>query len=88
MLYLLRDATEQQRTKLHRMVLKGEPMDTTILAGIADYEGAIERAVHTAKDMLVEARADLICLSASDYKDALHSITRYLDDLLDQCRAV
>ena len=38
MLYLLRDATEQQRTKLQRMVLKGEPMDTSILAGPRDFE--------------------------------------------------
>jgi octaprenyl-diphosphate synthase len=85
-LYLLQDATEQQRTKLHRMVLKGEPMDTSILAGIADYEGAIERAVGTAKDLVAEARAELICLADSDHKTALHSITGYLDGLLDQCR--
>lgn len=87
MLYLLRDATEQQRTKLHRMVLKGEPMDTTILAGIADYEGAIERAVQTALNLLEEARADLVGLSASPHKEALTTITAYLDGLLDQCRA-
>lgn len=85
-LYLLRDATENQRTKLHRMVLKGEPMDTSILAGIADYEGAIERAVKTAKDMVEEARGSLVGLVESEYKDALHSITGYLDGLLDQCR--
>ncbi len=86
-LYLLEAATEKQRAKLHHMVLKGEPMDTSILAGIADYEGAIERAVKTAKGMLVEARADLICLAASDHKDALKTITEYLDGLLDGCRA-
>ena len=85
-LYLLRDATDAQRTKLQKMVLKGEPMDNTILASIADYEGAIERAVNTAKDMLVQAREDLVCLAASPSKDALHSITGYLDGLLDQCR--
>jgi octaprenyl-diphosphate synthase len=87
MLYLLRDATEQQRTKLHRMVLKGEPMDTTILAGIADYAGAIERAVQTAGSLLNEARADLVGLAASPYTEALHTITNYLDGLLEQCRA-
>lgn len=87
MLYLLRDATEQQRTKLHRMVLKGEPMDTTILAGIADYAGAIERAVQTSRNLLEEARADLVGLSATPHKEALVTITSYLDGLLDQCRA-
>jgi octaprenyl-diphosphate synthase len=87
MLYLLRDANEQQRSKLQRMVLKGEPMDTTILAGIADYAGAIERAVQTARKMLEEARADLVGLSATPHCEALHTITNYLDGLLEQCRA-
>jgi octaprenyl-diphosphate synthase len=87
MLYLLRDATDQQRTKLQRMVLKGEPMDTTILAGIADYEGAIERAVQTARKLLEEARGDLVGLSDSPHSEALHTITGYLDGLLEQCRA-
>ena len=86
-LYLLKDATEQQRTKLHRMVLKGEPMDTSILAGIADYEGAIERAVNTAKQTVDDARRELVCLSASPHKQALETITGYLDGLLDQCRS-
>ena len=86
MLYLLRDATEAQRTKLHRMVLKGEPMDTTILAGIADYEGAIERAINTAKQLLEEARTGIVCLAASRHQEALITITGYLDGLLDQCR--
>jgi len=85
MLFLLRDATEQQRTKLQRMVLKGEFMDTSILAGIADYEGAITRAVGTAKQMLVDARADLTGLAPGEHTEALHTITAYLDGLLDQC---
>ncbi len=85
-LFLLRDATEAQRTKLQRMVLKGEPMDNSILASIADYEGAIERTVAAAKDLLIEARDDLKILGSSKHKDALHSLTGYLDDLLDQCR--
>jgi octaprenyl-diphosphate synthase len=87
-LYLLGDATETQRAKLNKLVLKGEPMDTTLLAGIADYAGAIERAVKTAHDLLQEARKALVILPASHYHDALSSITIYLDDLLDQCRGV
>jgi octaprenyl-diphosphate synthase len=87
MLFLLRDATEAQRSKLQRMVLKGEPMDTTILAGIADYAGAIEHAVENAKQLLVQAREDLICLNDSPYKEALKTVTGYLDGLLDQCRS-
>ncbi|MCE9518406.1 MAG: polyprenyl synthetase family protein, partial [Verrucomicrobia bacterium] len=86
LLYLLADATNAQREKLHKLVLKGEPMDTTILAGIADYAGAIEGAVKTARNLLKEARADLIVLPASKHHEALVSITGYLDGLLDQCR--
>lgn len=87
-LYLLEGATESQKQKLNRMLLKGEPMDTSILAGIADYDGAVDRAVKFAQDMLVSACADLICLSATPHKQALEDIVGYLRGLLDQCRAI
>lgn len=86
LLHLLADATPTQRAKLHRMVLKGEPMDTSILAGIADYAGAIERALRTARTLLAEARAALVVLGASEYHEALLAVTAYLEGLLDQCR--
>jgi octaprenyl-diphosphate synthase len=86
-LYLLMDATDAQKQKLNKMLLKGQPMDTSILAGIADYEGAIERAVSFAQNMLNEARAELICLNDSDYKKAFEEIADYLHALLDNCRA-
>ncbi len=86
MLYLLSNATESQRTKIQRMVLKGEPMDTSILAGIADYEGAIERAVGTAKTILNEAIACLDVLEPSKHLEAMQGIGTYLNDLLDRCR--
>jgi octaprenyl-diphosphate synthase len=87
-LYLLEKATDVQKTKLNRMLLNGEPMDTTMLAGIADYEGAIERAINFARNMLNDARSDLICLGGSPQQTALIEITAYLDKLLDKCRAV
>lgn len=87
-LYLLESATEGQKQKLNRMLLKGEPMDTTILASIADYDGAVERAVRFAQDMLGSARADLVCLAATPYKQAMEDIVGYLHGLLDQCRAI
>ncbi len=86
-LYLLEKATNHQKTKLNRMLLNGEPMDTTILAGIADYEGAVERAVTFAKNMLKDARQDLMVLGDSPQHHALVEITAYLDKLLDKCRA-
>ncbi len=87
-LYLLEQATDVQKTKLNRMLLNGEPMDTTILAGIADYEGAVDRAIKFAKNMLEDARQDLIGLNVGDHQTALSQITVYLDKLLDKCRAV
>ena len=87
-LYLLEQATDVQKTKLNRMLLNGEPMDTNILAGIADYEGAIERAIHFARNMLGDARNDLLSLAGTPHQTALIEITAYLDKLLDKCRAV
>jgi octaprenyl-diphosphate synthase len=87
-LYLLMDATESQKTKLNRMLLKGEPMDASILAGIADYEGAIERAVSDAQTMLKEAVSELHCLPPSDHHLALTGTAAYLHKLLDNCRVL
>ena len=87
-LYLLDGATEAQKQKLSRMLLKGEPMDTSILAGIADYDGAVERAVRFAQDMLVSARADLMGLPGTPHKQAMEDIAGYLHGLLEQCRAI
>ena len=86
-LYLLQSATASQKTKLSRMLLKGEPMDTSILAGIADYVGSVERAIVTAQQLLRDAAGELICLSDSAHVQAMRQITGYLHGLLDKCRA-
>ena len=44
-LNLIARATENQREKLNRMLIQQEPIDVGVLAGIADYEGAIEEAI-------------------------------------------
>lgn len=87
-LYLLMNATDKQKQKLNGMLLKGEPMDTTILASIADYEGSVDRAVKFAQGLLTSARADLVGLAESPHKQALEDIVSYLHGLLDQCRAI
>ena len=63
-------------------------LQVAILASIADYEGAVERAIKFAKAMLNDARNDLVCLAAGAHQTALIEITGYLDKLLDKCRAV
>ena len=87
-LYLLEDATDAQRTQLNTLILRQEPIDLSVLAGIANYAGAVCRAVATARNMLAEARAALLILPGDDYSTALEGITRYLDSLLDNCRPV
>jgi octaprenyl-diphosphate synthase len=87
-LYLLMDATDAQKQKLNKMLLQGEPIDTTILASIADYEGAVEKAVNFAQSMLKDAVADLICLSDTPYKQAFEGVAEYIHGLLDNCRAL
>lgn len=84
-LNLLDSATDFQRTRLNRMLVQQEPIDLNVLAGIADYAGALEAAVATARALLDEARRDLKVLPANPFNDALNQITRYLDGLLTGC---
>jgi octaprenyl-diphosphate synthase len=84
-LYLRDMATEGQKHKLNKLMLQHEPIEVNVLAGIADYEGAIERAIGTARDYLNTARNALEVLPISDERTAMEGITRYLDRLLDKC---
>ncbi len=85
-LYLMEDATEGQRAQLNKLILRQEPIDLSVLAGIANYAGALCRAVAKGKRMLEEARRALLILPPSDYTTALEGLTRYLDSLFDGCR--
>lgn len=87
LLNLIRDATATQKTKLNKLLLQNEPLETSVLAGIADYEGALEGALDEARDLLRGARENLIGLEDSDYRRALVQITDYVDSLLDDCSA-
>lgn len=85
-LNLLENASEAQRIKLNKRILDQEPLDLPILLGIAEYEGAIESAVDTAMNLLVECREDLAALGKSVHSDALAQITWFLAGLLEKCR--
>jgi octaprenyl-diphosphate synthase len=85
-LNLLESASESQRTKLNKRIIEQEPLDLTVLVGIAEYEGAIESAVDTAIGMLDQCRDDLSVLPDNEYTAALHQITRFLESLLAKCR--
>jgi len=85
-LNLLETATEAQRTKLNKRILDQEPLDLPVVVGIAEYEGAIERAVDTALGLLEECRRDVAHLAGSDHAEALVQITWFLAGLLGKCR--
>lgn len=82
---LLEAATEAQRAKLNRLLLLQEPVETSVLAGIADYQGAIEAAVATARGLLKEARDDVAPLPETEYRAALEQVTYYLESRLKKC---
>ena len=86
LLNLIEQASPAQRNKLNKRIIEQQPLDLPVLIGIAEYEGAVESALDTAADMLVDARNDLQILEPSKWRDALEEITRYLDGLLNKCR--
>ena len=86
MLYLMETATPEQQTKINKRIIEQQPLDLDVLVGIAEYEGAVARALDTAGEMLNECRDDLKLLADSEYKDGFNQITEFLDTLLAKCR--
>jgi len=84
-LNLIGAASDSQREKLGRLLLEREPLDLNVIAGIADYEGALEAAVGEGHRMLDECRQDLICLPSNESSKALGDIVDYLGWLFDSC---
>ncbi len=85
-LNLLGSASEKQREKLHRLLIQKEPIDISVLAGIADYVGSIEAAIDTGLEYVSAARGNLTGLPESDHKEALIGIADFLEVLLEGCR--
>jgi hypothetical protein len=54
--------------------------------GIAEYEGAVESAIDTARDLLGKCHDDLAVLPDNESTMALHQIARFLGALLEKCR--
>jgi octaprenyl-diphosphate synthase len=85
-LNLLESASESQRSKLSKRIIEQQPLDLPVLVGIAEYEGAIESAVDTAREMLGTCRDHLVGLPGGEHVQALEQITWFLDALLVKCR--
>lgn len=85
-LNLLESASESQRGIINRRIIEQKDLDLPVLVGIAEYEGAIGKAIDTALGLLAGCREDLGVLAPSEYKEALTQITRFLESLLGKCR--
>ena len=85
-LNLIASGTETQKKKLNERLLLKEPIDVNTLAGIADYDGAIQRAVLTGKEILSQAREHLVDLNDGPHQKGLIQITNYLGNLFDNCK--
>ena len=85
-LNLIASGTKTQREKLNERLLLKEPIDVNTLAGIADYDGAIQRAVLTGKEILSQAKEHLVDLTDSSHQKGLIQITNYLETLFDDCK--
>lgn len=86
-LYLLEDASDSQRDKLLKRIIDQESLDLPVLVGIADYEGAIERALDHSRSLLDDAGKTLSLLDDTEHRQALVGILAYLRDLLSALRA-
>jgi octaprenyl-diphosphate synthase len=85
-LNLLESASDSQRMKLTARIINQQPLDLPVLVGIAEYEGAVESAIDTAKDLLGKCHDDLSVLPDNESSQALHQIARFLGGLLEKCR--
>lgn len=85
-LRLLEKANPAQRGKLQERIIKQEPLDLSILSGIADYEGAIEYSIDTAVKLVDDARDPLHFLPDTPFRAALFTLADYLLDLLQKLR--
>ena len=82
MLYLLEEAGDTQRDILQKRIIQQEELDLTVLAGIAEYQGAIARSLEHASTLLDEAGETLTLLSDSSYREALAGMLTFLAGLL------
>ncbi|QTN34406.1 polyprenyl synthetase family protein [Akkermansiaceae bacterium] len=85
-LNLLEAAPKSQREEISRRILSHEEVNLAAITSAEAYDSALGKAVGTALGLLDGCRSDLDVLAASEYKDALIQITRFLESLLAMCR--
>ena len=65
-----------------KRIIQQEEVDLTVLVGIAEYEGAIQRALDCSAGLLKDGERCLMVLDDSHYRDGLLGILQFLNGLL------
>ena len=86
LLYLLEDASDAKRERLQKRILNQEPLDLPVLVGIADYEGAITRALDYAICLIEQCADQASGLPNQRYGGALRSVCEYMNGLFTDLR--
>jgi octaprenyl-diphosphate synthase len=87
LLLLLETAPDATRKQLQKDIKENKPLDFEALVGKDAYQAAVDQSLDIAVNMLNEARHNLDCLSKNEYTTGLLEITRYLESLINKCRA-
>lgn len=84
LLYLLQNASEQQRQQLSTAILRGEETDVEVLTTAARNEGALQSSVSTACKILREANEQLDLLETNKFSDGLRDVCITVEKMLAQ----
>ena len=81
LLYLLEDASPEKRERLQKRILNQEALDLPVLVGIADYEGAISRALDYSLELVDQCVKQAKVLPNQKYSTALCAVCEYMRSL-------
>jgi len=81
-LHLLNTSPQPERERLGRLILEGNETEVRSLVDLAVKNGAVLHAVSTGRRMLEEARAGLVPLGASVYRQSLVGLCDTLDAMI------
>lgn len=86
LLYLLEDASPEKRERLQKRIIEQKALDLPVLVGIADYEGAITRALDYSILLIDKCAERANLLPNAKYVEALCSVCEYMRGLYTDLR--
>ncbi|MDQ3199279.1 MAG: polyprenyl synthetase family protein [Verrucomicrobiota bacterium] len=86
-LILLESATAFDRERCCTLVLEGKLEEVTALLQNSPTDGALDKTIETAAELIGEAQAELAPLATNRYIDSLFGLGEALRELLDQLRS-